>query len=239
MIAHYRQGAAAIAVERSGDSKLGKNRVSATYASQETCAPSCPFLKNGCYAETGRINMVRIALAAYGGVTPEEAAAQEAAEIRQLSGRFPLRLHVVGDCTTNTAAHILADAAAEYTAKHNQPVWTYTHAWRDVDRDAWGSISVLASCETPDDLRLARQRGYAPVMVREIESRKAFDLGDGMRGVPCPQQWQPGQVSCESCRLCMRDQKLYKRGDVIVMKPHGIQVKRVQSAIARRLAKDC
>jgi hypothetical protein len=66
--------------------------------------------------------------------SPEVIAEAEAAAIRKLSGSHPLRLHTVGDCKTDQAAAIVADAAMAHTARYGQPSWTYTHAWRNVQR---------------------------------------------------------------------------------------------------------
>jgi hypothetical protein len=77
----------------------------------------------------------------------------------------PLRLHTVGDCRTDEAARIVAAAAERYMDAGGGPVWTYTHAWRLVDRASWGRVSVLASCETPEQVELARARGYATAIV--------------------------------------------------------------------------
>ena len=49
-----------IVVENSGDRKLSDGKglgVSATYAPQQTCPQTCPLMKNGCYAEVGRVGL--------------------------------------------------------------------------------------------------------------------------------------------------------------------------------------
>src|SRR5262245_8197094 len=94
----------ATATEISDNAKTG--RVSATYAAQASCPTTCPFLRNGCYAELGasfagfttnRLNKA----AAADGARALEVAKAEAAAIATLSGKRPLRLHVVGDCRTD------------------------------------------------------------------------------------------------------------------------------------------
>ena len=75
----------------------------------------------------------------------------EAIALAGLSGKLPVRLHVVGDATTNTAAKSLSDAAQYHTNKYGQPVWSYTHAWRQVDRRSWQRVSILASRESTQE----------------------------------------------------------------------------------------
>src|SRR3954468_7603539 len=159
----------ATATERSEDRKLTtdpKSRpVSTTSAAQWACPDTCPFMASGCYAESGPMAFTTRRLNAAGENSPEAIALVEAAAIRRLSGRNPLRLHLVGDCKTDEAARIVSTAAAEHTAKHDRPVWTYTHAWREVERASWQSVSVLASCETEADVAAAVERGYATAIV--------------------------------------------------------------------------
>ena len=116
-----------------------------------------------------------------------DAAQQEAELIRGLSGERTLRLHVVGDCKDRVAATV-SKAAEEYRAKQGQLVWTYTRAWEQVPRASWGSVSVLASCETPAQVRRARRRGYATaIVVGEFAQPTAYKKS-GVKIVPCPQE---------------------------------------------------
>jgi hypothetical protein len=215
-------------VEISTNSKIGK--VSATYAAQQSCPKSCAFRNSGCYAESGmtgfqtrRLNQAER--------NPEQIARAEARGIRELTGRFPLRLHVVGDCRTNFTARVVSAAADEHRAKFGNPVWTYTHAWRDVDRKSWGNVSVLASCETTEQAREAMRKGYAAaVVVAKHPQAGVWREGD-LRMVPCPEQTGKAD-SCESCRLCWQGGKLRAGKVVIAFAAHGgkrkIQEKLVQ-----------
>src|ERR1051325_9338279 len=137
---------AAIAVEKSRNSKIAG--CSATMVSQASCPRSCKFYANGCYAESGPTGFTTHRLNRSTETKPEAIARIEAKAISQLSGKRPLRLHVVGDCTTDKAAKILSSAAESYP----MPVWSYTHAWRTVSRVLWGKVSILASCETAADV---------------------------------------------------------------------------------------
>ena len=219
-----------IAVECSANFKIGP--VSATYVAQGSCPPSCSWLGAGCYAEKGLVNHTTSRLNKV-LATPLELAQQEAEAIGQLSGKRPLRLHVVGDCATPETASIIAEAVGRYEGRELRsegskapPVWSYTHGWRETDRLAWGKVSVLASVETPEDIALANSAGYAAaIVVPEFQSWKRYSIG-GHDVIPCPEQTsskasRPGYaVQCTDCRLCWDDQALLKRGVSIAFAYH-------------------
>lgn len=195
--------------------KLGP--VSATYVSQASCPSACAFRGAGCYAEHGPLAMVttkRLNNATH-GETPEDLSREEAAAIDGLTGTRPLRLHVVGDCATDEAAQIVAAASARYTTRGGGLVWTYTHAWRTVERVSWGDVSVLASCETDADVALARDRGYATA--RTVLAHEGAKRAGGV--LPCPEQTRG--VQCADCRLCLDDGRLREKAITISFALHG------------------
>ena len=218
------------AVEESGNKKIGP--VSATMASQSSCPSYCAFIKSGCYAETGlqgfqtrRLNQSPI-------TEPIEIAKAEAAAMGTLSGTRPLRLHVVGDCTSDACARILAGAVRKYKTrgKTQSAVWTYSHAWRDIKRRSFGSISVLASCESTNQVKLARTKGYSTALVvDQFQCDKAYEI-DGVKVVPCPQQTGRTE-NCATCKLCWNDDRLRETGVTIGFAAHGQQAKNVRSQL--------
>lgn len=187
-----------------------------------------------------------------------EIARKEASEIDKLRGDKPLRLHIVGDCMSDAAARIIAAAVLRYIARGEliarqkfaqdaersgipqvfidaftpkpPDVWTYTHAWRHVARASWGPISVLASCETPEDIAAATARGYACELTYTGELPRVVA---GLRTIACPQQ-TGGKPDCASCLMCARDTRLYGRA-IIALSGHAAP-KKVAAAIARRSA---
>ena len=219
-----------IAVEESNNEKIGK--VSCTYCHQKSCPPSCPFFRNGCYAEhnnVGRFVLPRL-LTVEGRIDALVLAKREARAVRGLTGKRPLRLRVVGDCRTEPAARALSSACDEYASRHGQPVWSYTHAWRDVPRDAWSNVSILASCEKTEDLTDAHERGYATAMVVDHhESSKAVPLANGFKGIPCPEQTRG--VKCTDCRLCFDAPRLFKEKLTILFAAHGRGENKVKAAL--------
>ena len=218
----------ATAVELSRNSKIGD--ASATYASQATCPSTCPFKNSGCYAESGMVGIHTHRLNRSVMTDPLQIAQCEADEIRKLTGRFPLRLHVVGDCTSDAAADIVSAAASEHQVKHGQPAWTYTHA-HNVRRESWKDVSVLRSCENIEQVQQAHKDGFAAAMVvPEFERDTAYPIAEDIVGIPCPQQTGKAK-DCMQCRLCMQDAKLHNARRTILFSAHGVSRKRVVDAI--------
>lgn len=213
---------AVIFVGQSADAKIGA--AAATYAPvRATCPATCPLRKpdpetgrEPCYVlAPGRVGMHerRISKAADAArLTPREVAQAEADAIdRGRPTGLPLRLHVSGDARTSTAARILAGAAARYTKRNGgAPVWTYSHAWRAVPRDAWGSVSVLASADSPADAAAADAAGYAVALtVPDLASTAGRPIpGTRLRGVAC--RYDLAGVPCSACRLCFDAERLQR-----------------------------
>jgi hypothetical protein len=190
--------------------------------------------------------------------TPEDVAEDEAAVLRIVHPFWQLlrlnngvRLHVVGDCVTPAAARTVGAAARlfaegrltgagvrESGAADARNVWNYTHGWRDVPRSAWpGEISVLASCDTVEDLEEAHRKGYgAAVVVPDYiqqkigetvrYSGKAMTTENGFRLIPCPYEVahknnQGQRMWCIECKLCLRDDFLHSTRSAIAFAAHG------------------
>jgi hypothetical protein len=218
-----------IVAEKSGNRKIGN--ISSTTVTLKTCPNSCPFKDNGCYAQSSFVGM-HVSKLNKTTSTPLELANEEAIAINSLSGKRDLRLHVAGDCTTNKIAGIVSGAAEKYKTKHNKKVYTYTHAWRNVDRSSWNSVSVLASTETTHDAKIAISKGYgASIVVSSHKDTKAY-MEDGLKLLPCPQQIKDS-VTCETCKLCMNDTYLRDNKVVIAFASHGTGAKKVNNALVQ------
>jgi len=222
------------AVEVSGNEKTGP--VSTTYVAQASCDRSCAFFDSGCYAESGMAGIWTNRLnASIGGketvIDARQIARDEAKAVDSLSGQNDLRLHVVGDCRTNSAASIVAAAAERFMGRFGRKVWSYTHAWRKVARSSWKSVSVLASCETVEHVVDAMAAGYAAALVvdKHPSDGKAFKVGDIVM-VPCPAQTKE-DVQCIDCKLCWRDEWLLSAKRVITFEAHGSGAKKVRAAL--------
>lgn len=239
--------------------------VALTYAAIEpTCPSSCKFKTDadgphGCFVDAGFPTKKLSAQlnAAALGLTPEQVIAEEAWAIDRLFGGGPvpqdgarggrdLRIHVGGDVASEAGARMLAGAAARYVRRGGGAVWTFTHHWREVPRSAFGCISVLASCESLQDVLEARARGYAVAIVVDTfpgGTRKAFDPAslfepsseaaklEGLRMLPCPAETRT-DTTCADCRLCL-DRDLAKLGLGIAFSVHGGQAQRAREQLVQ------
>ncbi len=214
------------AVTKSGNRKLGD--ASTTHAAQVSCPDSCIFKNGGgCYAERGPLGYFVLRNLNETAVTIEatalDVAHAEAEAIDKMDtviGR-PLRLHTVGDCASDEAALLVSGAAERYMDRGGGQAWTYTHAWKVVNRESWGRVSVLASCETDEEVREAKARGYATaIVVDDYEGNtKRYRHGDS-DVLPCPAQTKKG-TTCSSCRLCFDDAGIRERDYSIGFAVHG------------------
>lgn len=219
------------AVEQTGNAKLGA--ISTTYASIHSCPSACPLKESkACYGMQGPISWQWGPLNKR-KVSPKDVAAAEVKAIDGLSGERDLRLHTLGDCSTNGAAKAISKAAERYMGKKGKKAFTYTHGWRKVNRKSWGKVSVLASCETPKEVREARKAGYATALVvPAFQDSKAYDV-KGLKVIPCPEMTGKAK-SCEVCRLCMADDKLKNANVTIAFAAHGGMKEKTKGVLAAK-----
>jgi hypothetical protein len=231
-------------VSESGNAKImGTKKVDATYASiKSSCPKTCPLMGEGCYAELGHtgIHVKRLDEQA-DGLSPLQVARAEANAIDESykggpvpSGR-DLRIHVSGDCRTIAGARLVNKAVGRWKKRGGGNAWSYTHAFRNVHRDNWSNVSILASIDTVDQVDEARQQGYAPaIVVPEFTSDKVFTMpGSDTKWIPCPNQTKPGgkEIGCSDCKLCMKADWLFETNRGIAFSVHGIK----KNNIKRRL----
>jgi len=163
------------------------------------------------------------------GLSADDVIKNEAAAISDLPRSVPLRIHAVGDVLTDEHARQLAAACKGRKA----PAYTYTHSWETVENTSFGDISVLASCETPDLVKMANERGYAAALVvDQFPTDRAYEL-DGLKIVPCPNQTR--KITCSECGLCMRADKLKAAGITIGFAAHGGRFKTVLRVLGSKL----
>lgn len=217
-----------------------------------TCPESCVFkeapgVPGGCYASSGfSVIKIRQLEAAAKGFTSLELVKEEARQIDRAFGgrRIPqdgarggrdLRLHVAGDVQVPEEAAVLGAAATRWKQRGGGLIWSFTHAWREVPRSAWGpDISVLASVEHARDFLLARKQGYAAAIV--VEDFKNGDRAYRLPGarstkvIPCPAETR--SATCASCRLCLTN-TLFKTSTAIAFKIHGLGSNRALQALRR------
>lgn len=221
---------------------------SSTFAAIETtCPDSCRFKDNGCMADGGltRILSRRLNRNAR-GLTELQVIAEEARMIDRSFGGGPvpgdgaggkraLRVHVGGDVQSVEAARIIGAAAVRWRRRGGGSVWTFTHSWREIPREAWGwAISVLASCESAADVRYALERGYAPAIVLPelpADGKRMRDVaGSGIDVIPCPGETR--DATCVGCRLCL-DRPLAQMRVGIAFGVHGRDKRAAASALVQ------
>ena len=209
--------------------------VASSYVSiSATCPASCPFKDNGCYAQAGQshLTMGRLDRSAR-GLDPLSVSRAEAAALAVMwprgvpqdgaAGGRDFRFHVGGDTSCTAGTRALAGAIDTLHGRGLGAAWSYTHRWRTIPREAWGSIHVLASVETTRDILEARRRGYAPALTLDwARSTQPYQLG-GVRMIPCPYEATPKRPTCSQCRLCLRDLSATNEG--IVFSVHGNDAK--------------
>jgi len=232
-------------VADTGNSKLGPG-MAATYSAFSTCPETCS-IREQCYGRFGFLAVNRTFGAMHQAGerrTPEEIAIQEADEIRKLPADRPLRIHVVGDCKTKESAEILAEATEDYLkraesklgkrfARLNIAIFGYTHAWRDIPRESWGEISILASCESPSACLEAMERGYpAAVILPHDESPREsvrFYKTLGIKLRPCLHDLRG--IPCRACGACMDADRLLEHGLVIGLRAHATSKRKLSEKI--------
>jgi len=216
-------------------SKFGRG-IDATYSSiKATCPKNCALKNEGCYAQIGNTLFTVKRLDENAGRKSAIAVAREEAALIDNAwegGKIPdgqmLRLHVSGDCTTDNAAKTVSDAASRWIKRGGKIVWSYTHAWKNVKRQSWGKVNVLASVESAKDGAAAINRGYAPALVVGSfpKKDKAF-FAEGIRWIPCPAQTKENST-CADCKLCTNVDKLVARKAGIAFEAHGAQKNKVK-----------
>jgi hypothetical protein len=146
---------------------------------------------------------------------------QECDGIKALSGELILRLKVGGDTPNPQYAEGLRDACEVYTAKHGMPAYGYTHNWANIERQSFGNISMLASCDNVSDIPVAKSRGYATAtLVSQFpQGAKTFEI-HGQKLIPCPNQVNE-KIQCVDCKLCTRDSILRAKDLTVAFRAHG------------------
>jgi hypothetical protein len=223
----------AIYVSDSGNSKLSHGeKIDTTYVSiKGTCSDTCPLKQSKtCYAMNSFVGIINRRMNRRARQSSPLALAQ--AEARTIDesyngGPVPtgrcLRVHTAGDSRTWAGTRLIAAAVKRWKARGGGHAFTYTHSHAHVPREMWGSVSVLASIESTDQVAAVRAMGYAPaIVVSEHASDKAGVLpGSDTVFIPCPAQTRG--VSCVDCGLCMRGDWLFVTNRGISFAAHGIR----------------
>ena len=202
---------------------------SSTYVSIEhTCPESCEFKRaedggpGACFVQAGFTRHATTRMDRDGGrFTSLQISRIEA---RCIDLQFPegvpqdgakggrdLRMHVGGETSCTNGAHILARSALGWKGRGGGAVWLYTHRWREIPPEAFGTIEAWASLEDPQDIQAARELGYliSFTVTHFPRGHRPFWFGD-LEVTPCPAETR-GRT-CVQCRLCLEPPKAYREG---------------------------
>jgi hypothetical protein len=230
----------AIYVENSANSKLSgsDSRVDATYVSMNSCPEDCVLRGAGCYAETSYVGIVARRLnSECNKCDARELARAEARAInsaykgKDIPKNTLLRLHVVGDSRTISGTQIINKAIGNWLSRGGKVAYSYTHCWKDIPRELWNNVSMLASIDKPEQANLALELGYVPSLVVSEHISKSPYLVDNsdVKWIPCPAQTKG--ACCADCQLCCKSDYLFKRNYGITFSAHGVR----KNVIKRRL----
>lgn len=202
-------------------------------SSRATCPPSCPFLKNGCYADAGFYTRLH-----WDAVTRGDRGvpfAEFLDQIRKLPAGQLWRHSVAGDLAHTAGRISRRYIRALVAANRGRRGFTYTH--HDLSKGENASLiryanrngfRVNVSTETESAADHAISAGLPAVLaVPSTETRKAWRTPAGNAVLVCPAQ-RSDTKTCADCQLCER------RGSrvVIAFIAHGTGKRKADQAIA-------
>lgn len=222
----------AIYVTNTSNAKLSlSGKVDTTYtAINASCSNKCSLKNKGCYAQVSfvgmtnnRLNKEAKKLSALDVARAEAFAIDSSYNGKSIPIGKYLRIHTSGDSKTIAGTKLINNAIKRWKKRGGNLVWSYTHSWSNVKRSHWSNVSVLASITNVSEVKLAKKQGYAPaIVVPNHKTDKAYYLkGSKVKWIPCPAQTK-NNVTCESCKLCMKADWLFKTNRGIAFEAHGI-----------------
>lgn len=211
----------------SSNAKTGPMAVSTS--SKATCAPSCPFAGNGCYAESGPLNLHWLKVTNADRGTPLAAFLER---LKALPRGAQFRHNQAGDLP-HTNGRISRAFVRKMTAavKHLR-AFTYTHHSLAIGENLFllkfanrNGFKINVSCETEAQVDQAIGLGLPAVMVaRSDENRTTWHTKGGNVVMVCPAQRDDSR-NCSTCMLC------HKRGSkvAIAFLAHGTSKRKAES----------
>jgi len=201
---------------KSANAKTGPIPVSTSSA--ETCPPSCPFKKQGCYADSGPLALH------WAKVTAGDRGmswAEFCDTIAALPDGQLWRMNQAGDLP-GAGEHVDPVALGQLVAANaGRRGFTYTHKHSSEalhwvrHANAWGFTVNLSA----NDLHHADQlhsTGAGPVVVvLPIDAPAQLTTPAGHKVVTCPATYRD-DVSCATCQLCSR-----QRDTIVGFPAHG------------------
>jgi len=203
-------------------------------SSRVTCPASCPFAKNGCYAESGplALHWQKVTAAERGESLPRFLAAIAALPVGQIwrhnqAGDLP---HTAGRISRRFIRAIIA-------ANRGRNGYTYTHHSLAIGENASlirsanrNGFTVNVSTESMAAADSAIAAGLPAVLaVPSDEKGTSWRTPAGNRVVVCPAQ-RSDTTTCADCKLCHKR----PRNLIIAFIAHGTGKRRASDAIRKR-----
>jgi hypothetical protein len=229
-----------IYVKNSKNSKLFSSnvRVDSTYLSTKSCPRSCLLKQNGCYAENSYLGIINKRLNNESShLSMLDLAKIEAKYIdlsyKEIPENTYLRLHVCGDSRTINGSRLINKAVGRWLKRGGKAVFSYTHCWDHITRDIWNNVSMLASIDSIDQVKHARQNGYAPAIIvaNHIDKKSYYISGSDIKWIPCPSQTH--HIKCGNCKLCFNADRLFNNNMGIAFEAHGIKKNYIKNRLIK------
>jgi hypothetical protein len=221
-----------IAIAKSENSKLGEG-MGATYRSKDSCPKDCFFYNKLCYGKQGYTNI------AFEKAT-KQGTKKDANEIYNFIKSLPigkkLRHFVVGDlCADNKLDWNFIKAMIRgHTERPDVQAFGFTHAWRRFKANPFTqeNLTINASAEKPEQIALAKKRGFDTVLVVPEGTPIGKSNYKGVDILVCPSQASEQlieqgkmkeKIVCSKCMLCAKK----NRSRTIAFIAHSSQKKSV------------
>jgi hypothetical protein len=210
----------------SANAKTGPIPVSTS--SRDTCPNTCPFLKNGCYADAGPLAIHWNKVQQGRGVDIDQFVAQ----IKSLPKNQLWRHNQAGDLSHVNGAIDAEDLTKIIAANRGKNGFTYTHHDLDVGDNAQlirhanqCNFTINLSANNLHHADHLADLQIAPVVVAlpsNANKKTVRTTPRGRKVIICPATTTP-TINCANCRLCA-----HNRGNAIIGFPaHGLGRRKV------------
>ena len=219
---------------KSANAKTGPIPVSTT--SKASCPTNCNLQGNGCYAESGPLNI-------HWTKITEGNRGTDWATFCDTITALPMgqtwRHNQAGDLPSSDKVQIDADMVKMLvSANQGKNGFTYTHYSMDVQSNAdtvayanTNGFTINLSAENLDQADSMVSLAIAPVVTIIPEGMdKTFKTPKGNTVVTCPATYKD-DVSCATCKLCAK-----QRNTIIAFPVHGISKKKAHKVFMLQAA---
>ena len=213
---------------KSANAKTGP--IPVTTSARATCAPSCPWKNNGCYAESGPPAIV------WNEVDKGERGAGSWAELLQKIKALPAgqiwRHNQAGDLPH--ASGVIDAAAMRGLARANKGKrgFTYTHHaptalnLKTIRAAVEAGFTINLSADSLTDADAKAEFGLPVTVVMPSDARQNTVTPAGRKVIVCPAT-QQDDITCASCKLCA----IPDRAAIIGFPAHGARKGRIDASL--------